>query len=84
MAIRAPNIRQPSYSGAVRPLAERGVREDVLDGRKLGKKRSRHSLLDPYDVMAAVARLAALLTRDVESGIPDDIPTRGYYLNILV
>jgi hypothetical protein len=68
----------------VKGLAERGVREDARMGGGLKKKVSRRRRLDPYDVLSAVARLVELLANDFEHGIPDDIPNRGYYLNILV
>lgn len=44
----------------------------------------RRPKLDPWDVLAACNRLAKLLARDLAVGQPDNIPLRGYYLNILV
>lgn len=86
MSIRAPNIQipRPSQGRDVRSLSERGVRDEALNGRDVSKKHTRRRRLDPYDVMAAVSRLLELLDSDFKNGIPDDIPSRGYYLNILV
>lgn len=39
---------------------------------------------DPYNLRAAFDRLAKLLSRDEEGKPQEGLPTRGYYLNILV
>ena len=70
-----PRIVSPSADrrrgGALTPLAPDGGSP---------KKVVRH---DPFDLHTAVYRLSLLLDRD-DGAPPENVPRRGYYLNILV
>lgn len=43
-----------------------------------------HARRDPYDLRGAFSRLSKLLRLDGLAGPRKDVPTRGFYLNILV
>lgn len=73
--------RLPSGPVAPRRLDQR---EAPMAGRKGGRRRIALPFLDPFDLDAAMERLEKLLLADRFDGPRDDIPARGYYLNILV
>lgn len=81
-------MSDPTRIGTVRPkaLAPIGDRKRASSSRGGGdqgggqRKVVRH---DPFDLQTAFYRLALLLERD-DGAPPENVPRRGYYLNVLV
>lgn len=82
-------MSSPNRIGSVRPraLAPIGDRKRASSSRPEessgdGSQRRvvRH---DPFDLHTAVYRLSLLLDRD-DGAPPENVPRRGYYLNVLV
>ncbi len=81
MSIDDPGIPAPTPSGVGVPLSQPPPREDTPALVEKPRRQVREAF-DPFDLEAALARLAQLLAFDGKSP-PTNVP-RGFYLNILV
>ena len=81
MAINEPGIPSTAPGGVGVPTSPPTPREDALALVEKPKRQIR-AALDPYDLNAALARLAQMLDLDGET--PQANVPRGFYLDILV
>lgn len=81
MAINEPGIPSTAPGGVGVPTSLPTPREDALALVEKPRRQPR-AVLDPYDLNAALARLAQMLDLDGET--PQLNVPRGFYLDILV